>query len=183
MTLPTIDALVGESVDTTRRALRDATAELFEQLDGRPLDDRITVYGADWAVQTLVAVRVFELWAHAEDIRRAVGLGPRDPEPADLSLLCIVLVLSLPGGLTRNGTPHPDDTVKVVLTGTGGGTFTARLGPSAPAEPASMLVVEAIDFCRLAGGAIAPDELRYDAEGDLAVVRDLLAGAATFANS
>jgi uncharacterized protein (TIGR03083 family) len=183
MTVPMVDALVAAGVDETVRALHDATVALVAQLDGRPLEDRIPVYGGDWAVQTLVAVRVFELWAHAEDIRRAVGLPRRDPTPGDLSLLCVVLVLSLPGGLTRNGTPHPDDTVRIVLTGTGGGTFTAKLGPAAPDEPSASMVTEAIDFCRLAGGAVSVDQLRFDADGDVGVVLDVLAGAATFATS
>lgn len=181
MTLPTVDALVARPVEETRVALHDAMARLLDQLDAMPLDARIAVYGASWSVQQLVAARVFEVWAHAEDMRRAIGTARHDPEPADLSLLCTIAVLSLPAGLAKMGTPRPDHTVKLVLTGPGGATFTQRMGVDAPVAPQTSVVVEAIDFCRLAARGLTVDELRYDAFGDLAVVADVLVAAQAFA--
>ncbi len=77
--------------------------------------------------------------------------------------------------LVALSTPSPAP--RVVLTGNGGGTF--DLGD--PSRRDTILVVDVVDYCRLAARRIAPDDLDMDVEGDRAVADRLLAAARVFA--
>ncbi len=65
---------------------------------------------------------------------------------------------------------------RVVLTGAGGGTF--DLGD--PLRRASLIVVDVVDYCRLAAKRISITSLDTTIEGDEQLAGDLLAAAQVF---
>ena len=136
----------------------------------------------------LLVVRTFELWTHADDIRRATG-RPLDPldEPR-LSLMVDELVSVLPLGLALCGTPLPGCRARLILTGPGGGDFDVWLDPTAArpdgtdaGRPDVTITTAAIDLCRLAANRLVPSDLAVDVDGDRALLGPILAGAAAFA--
>ena len=66
-------------------------------------------------------------------------------------------------------------TARIVLTGPGGGTWDTALGlGETPGEPDATLVLDVVDYCRLAARRLAPDEVRFTAEGDEVLARQML---------
>ncbi len=97
--------------------------------------------------------------------------------------MCRLAAGVLPFTLGYVGTPHPDRTARLVLTGTGGGTFVVSTGgelPPAGGEDA-LIVTDALDFCRIAGRHLDVDEVALEVEGDEELARDLLASARVLA--
>lgn len=85
--------------------------------------------------------------------------------------------------MTLTGGRAPGKTLRLVLTGAGGGTFVRPMAYHETASSASDLVIvaDAADFCRLAGKLIDPADFVYHAEGDLELVDAVFAGARAFA--
>src|SRR5205823_6341964 len=137
-------------------------------------------------------VRAFELWTHENDIRAVAGLAPSVPDPATLRLMTTLVAGLLPLGAERAGVREPVD-VRLVLTGPGGGTWDVPVGerpggpagaaPGGPAgEPGRVAIVaDAVAFCRLAGGRLAPADLGAHVTGDARSAAGILAAAAALA--
>jgi hypothetical protein len=98
--------------------------------------------------------------------------------------LCELATGLVPLGMAVTGNARPGRTVRVVLTGPGGGTWRC---PGDPGEAAgdddddAMLVSDAVTFCRLFHKQVATDAVALFVEGDHDVVDALLAGAQAFA--
>ncbi|MDQ1698543.1 MAG: hypothetical protein QOG34_406, partial [Frankiaceae bacterium] len=128
----------------------------------------------------LLVVRAFELWTHENDIRRAVGLPPSVPDDSVLTLMTNLAVRLLPHAVTRTGSTTATN-LHLVLTGAGGGTWDLPLGDrtASTAGDDLVLVVDAVDFCRLVANRVAPEALDVHVEG--AGADRVLAAAATLA--
>jgi hypothetical protein len=90
-------------------------------------------------------------------------------------------VRSTPLGLLLAGCNQVDRTVRVVLTGAGGGTWVVGYGSNPPAEPDTTFITDAIEFCRMAAQRVAVDDLAIDVDGDRAFAADVCRGARVFA--
>jgi hypothetical protein len=135
---------------------------------------------------TLFVVRAFELWTHADDVRRAVGRPLDQPPPAALRTMADRAVRGLPGLLLLSGVEPPPVPVRVVLTGQGGRTWDIDLDLSGRPDaelgaPATTVVCDIVDYCRLASRRIAVDELDVDVLGDRGLGRQLLVAAQAIA--
>lgn len=129
------------------------------------LDRQIAMHRLRLPIGTLLVIRAFELWTHENDIRRAAGLPLTVPDGSTLRLMTDVAASALPLGAARVG-PHDPTQVRLVLTGTGGGTWDVLLGAGS-AQPAFIrIVTDAVGFCRLAANRITPDELAPHVSGD-----------------
>lgn len=185
MTLPTVAAHAGDRPATTVatwRAVVDANLAHLDQLAPEALEARVSLYGIDMSLHSLLGTRVFEVWTHTDDIRRAVGRALPAPEPERLRLMSDLAVGALPLGLLMAGIDDPGRTVRVILTGDGGGEWLQHLRWGADAgDPDATLVADVVDFCRLAAQRLTPDEIAHRVEGDEQAVRDLLVGAQVFA--
>lgn len=138
----------------THRAWFDATTATLAGVEHRDPTQPVSFYGVTLPLDDLLVVRSFEMWVHDEDIRRATG-RPLDPiEPASLARMTRLVATLLPA-----------HAVRLVLTGPGGGTWDLGDGPR------TRIVVDATEFCRVAGN-------RADARGTGAIV-DGDAGTAT----
>jgi uncharacterized protein (TIGR03083 family) len=139
-------------------------------------------HGAPIDVASLLVIRTFELWTHGDDVLVATGRPRHDPDNGQLKLMTNLAAEILPLGLALIGRPHRG-TVRLVLTGRGGGTWRRALEPGdAPGATDDLLVVaDAIGFCRLAANRCRPDELDAYIEGDGGVAADILAGMGALA--
>lgn len=185
MTVPTIAERAGdrpEDVVADWRAWVDAVLDHLAGLTEVDLDERVRLHDLDLSLRSLLGVRVFEVWTHTEDIRRATGRDLAAPAPDHLAFMANLAVGALPLGLLLAGIDDPGRTVRVVLTGDGGGEWLQPLTLGAePGEPDATLEADVVDFCRLAAQRLAPAELARRVTGDGSVVRDVLVGAAVFA--
>lgn len=146
------------------------------------LDERVRFHHLDLSLRSMIGVRLFEVWTHTEDIRRATGRELVAPSPARLTVMSNLAVGALPLGLLLAGIDDPGRTVRVVLTGEGGGEWVQALAlGAAPGAPEATLEADVVDFCRLAAQRLAPAELAHRVTGDEGAVRDVLVGAGVFA--
>jgi uncharacterized protein (TIGR03083 family) len=158
-------------------------ADAASRLTNADLATATQYYGFEIARGTALVAASFELWAHVDDIRRAVGHEPHPLSPEELSIMCRLAAGVLPFTLGYVGTPHPDRMARLVLTGPGGGTFVVSTGGEsrAPGDEDALIVTDSLDFCRIAGRHLDVDEVAHEVEGDQAFARDLLASARVLA--
>src|SRR5207249_1692608 len=116
--------------------------------------------GAAIPLDRVLVSRAFETWIHADDIRAAVELTMRPPPPAHMALVADLAARSLPAAARMTGVDLGARTVRLVLTGAGGGDWLLGARPGAPVEPpAVVLTADVLDFCLLAAGRLAPADL------------------------
>jgi uncharacterized protein (TIGR03083 family) len=118
-------------------------------------------------VRFLLIGRVFELWTHDNDLRFAVGRPRLEPD-SDRLWMMTRAVMPLVGELGG-------DSVRVVLTGAGGGVWPAA------GEEAAELTVESVDFCRRAANRMPLADLDCEISGKTKTVVDLLEALTTLA--
>jgi uncharacterized protein (TIGR03083 family) len=133
-------------------------------------------------VRALVVLRLFELWTHGDDVRRALGAPLNLLDDTRLSLMSGELMEALPIGTALTGQAHPGRTARFCLTGSGGGTFDVPLAwGDAPGPPDLIVTVDTIELCRLASHRVAPESLAARVDGDRSLLASALAAAAAFA--
>jgi hypothetical protein len=127
-------------------------------------------------------VRAFETWVHTDDLHRAAGVPGSPPEVRHLELMSALASRVLPLALAVAGRARDGKTARLVLTGDGGGDWLVPMGAGGgTAEPDVTVTADVIDWCRLVGDRITPDQARVDVDGDEALGRDLVAAAPALA--
>ena len=109
-TQPWIDTERTSSPSDSTRAFAEAFTALAEHaqaLDAEALATTTQYYGFDVQRSTALVAASFELWAHVDDIRRAVGHEPFELSGDELSLMCRLAGGILPFTMGYVGTPHP----------------------------------------------------------------------------
>jgi uncharacterized protein (TIGR03083 family) len=185
MTVPIIDAERLRHPSETRQAWERSAWSVVGLLEAAGPDlftRRIDLYGIPTSARTAVVARMFELWTHADDVRRALGQPLVDPDAERLAAMSDVATRSLPTGMTLSGKARPGQSAKVVLLGGGGGTWTVPLAlGDAGGPPAVTVVADVVDFCRVAATRLDPASLDHDVEGDPELAGDVLRAVAIFA--
>lgn len=130
----------------------------------------------------VLIARAFELWTHAEDICRATGRSLRPPAADVLGAMTDVAAELVPGGYQLETGRTDPQTVRLVLTGPGGGTWDRALTSGAMVgEPDVVVVAESVDFCRLIANRLAPVDLDCEIIGEQTIGHAVVAGAMRFA--
>ena len=137
------------------------------QLDDTGLAAQSRFGTIDAEISFLLVVRVFELWTHDNDLRRAVGLDRVEPDDDRLWMMTrtVMPVVERIGG----------DRLRIVLTGAGGGVWPAS------GDEVAEIVLDAVAFCRRVANRVSLDALDVDVTGDVAVANTLLDELATLA--
>jgi uncharacterized protein (TIGR03083 family) len=184
MTRPAVDAWTADDAATLvawrtgNETVRAALARDF----GHRLDERFPFHMLHSRLDTLLVVRVFELWTHVEDIHRSIGRALAPVDPALLWRMSRIAVPAVPLGLLLHGIDLGEHTVRFVLTGPGGGTFDQPMQVGQVAGPIDLIVIaDVTDFCRVAAQRLAPSDLPVEIEGDRELALRVLTGAAAFA--
>jgi uncharacterized protein (TIGR03083 family) len=163
------------------RELTDAIKSHLASLDRAAGRQPIHFHFLDTSLSTVLITRVFEVWTHDEDIRRATGRPAVPPDAARLRRMSRIAVPSLPFGLALSGIEGAGRTVRIVLTGAGGGTWDQALGlGEAAGEPEATIVVDVVDYCRLAAKRCGPRDVDAVIEGDSELAERVLVGAGVF---
>ncbi len=138
--------------------------------------------GATFSVQQALLQRAFETWIHSEDVRAAVGEPALPPPPDQLWQLANQAVELLPNLLAGSGRAGAGRTLRVVLTGAGGGEWLIALEPGAdPGLPDTEMTVDVLDFCRRVGDRQRVEDVPVHVFGDEHLVHDLLGAASALA--
>ncbi len=163
------------------RERTEAITSHLRSLDRAAGREQIHFHFLDTSLSTVLITRVFEIWTHDEDIRRATGRPPAPPDPARLRRMSRIAVPSLPFGMAMSGLEGGGRTVRLVLTGAGGGTWDQALDLGAgPGHADATVVVDVVDYCRLAARRVTPAQLDAVIEGDRELAQRVLVGAGVF---
>jgi uncharacterized protein (TIGR03083 family) len=174
------DRQAGHAPEQTRLEWRRAAGVTLGMVEAiGDLGAEVAMHGMRLPIGALLVVRAFELWTHENDIRRAAGLPPSVPDDSTLRLMTSLAVQLLPHAAARTGLDEPTS-VHLVLTGPGGGTWDVDLG-GAPGAVAVGIVVDAVEFCRLAADRVTPDALGTHVTGDAARAARVLAAVPALA--
>jgi len=153
----------------------------LRSLDRAAGREPIRFHFLETSLSTVLITRVFEIWTHDEDIRRATGRPSAPPEAARLRRMSRIAVPSLPFGMAMSGLEGGGRTVRIVLTGAGGGTWDQALDlDTAPGDPEATVVLDVVDYCRLAARRVSPDQLDAVIDGDRELAQRVLVGAGVF---
>jgi uncharacterized protein (TIGR03083 family) len=155
-------------------ALVAAVGTHVERLGTEALHRRVDLHGYPFTLGGVMVLRAFELWTHADDVRRALGRPVEAPAPAELAAMAHLSLRTLFAAVLVTAPHQSGRAARFVLTGPGGGVW--RLGAEG-VEPDVRVVVDIVDFCRLAARRLDPDELAADIAGDVELARDLFAAA------
>ena len=174
------DGQHGRPAEATRREWAAATGSTLDLLAAADPARPVAVHGLRLTVHSLCVVRTFEVWTHENDIRRALGLPPSDPDASTLTLMTQFATAVLPRAAAVRQLPTPV-ALRLVLTGPGGGTWQLRLGGDRPSAVDVGVVTGAVAFCRLVANRLAPSDLVLHVTGDPAIASALLHAATTLA--
>ena len=182
MDADTMAQLAGGSPAETVRRWHAAASQVVDHVSSSAYDPSASVPLHAWPfdADTALVARSFEIWTHADDIRRATGRPLDVLAPGELRTMSSTSVSGLPVLLAVVDGP-PLQPTRVVLTGAGGGTF--DLVPDAPGAGGDqhLLVVDVVDYCRLVARRIDSEDLRARREGDPVLLAALLRAARVIA--
>jgi uncharacterized protein (TIGR03083 family) len=184
-----IEARTAQAIAAHRdRPLDDAVREWRDAVDANrrwaagSRADRTEWRGVSLTRHDAIVVRAFETWVHGNDLRRVAGLDERAPKPRHLALMTDLAGRSLGLSLAMADRLRPGRTARLVLTGPGGGEWVTGMGADAPGTEVDVTVTaDAVEWCRLVGDRIRPDELQCVLDGDRELAADLLAAAPALA--
>ena len=185
-TQPAALAQLGRPPAETLQQWRQLVARTLGTLGPQGPHASASYYGITLPLDEVLVVRAFELWLHHEDVRRATRRPLEAPEPAVLARMVALAMQMLHYGLVRAGRLHPRQSVRLVLTGPGGGTWDvpmdgSSVGPLRGHRPDNLVVVDAASFCRVVGNRETLGTTAKAVRGDPDLAADLFVGAAELA--
>lgn len=172
-TPPEMIAELSEVIDRAAVAVRN---------DGRGADEEMdTPFGMRRPRRTVLAMRAFDLWAHEQDIRRAVGRpGNLDGAAAELSRDWILA--AMPRVVAREAAAPAGSTVLFDVSGpiafsrvvAVDADRRGALSGEVPEQPTVSLGMDSETFVRLACGRVKPDAVEVKVEGSEPLARRIL---------
>lgn len=166
------------------RSAVDHTMSSIEQLED--LGASVRFHRISLPIESFLVVRSFEIWTHAEDIRRATNRALEDPEPGSLKLMTELATRLLPAGVAAVGSAL-GGSVRLVLIGAGGGAWdvpprgTAVTRAQPGMESDAHVTVDAAEFCRVVSNRSTLEDSAAVVSGEIGVAAALFAGAAALA--
>lgn len=160
-----------------------AIVDVLVQEGPSDLDTPVPLAGhaaIDRPLREALVQRGFETWIHAEDVRAVLAAPPLTPAARQLGDIVEFAVRLLPTALAAAGRAHPARSVRLVLTGDGGGARLVALSPAPPTGAVAAEISMPVErFCRLLAGRLADPLTGAEISGDRAVATDFLTVAAT----
>lgn len=169
----------GRPAEQTRQSWRAQADAICRALVAHPSPGSATVaLGRPIPLADALIARAFETWIHGEDIAAATGRAFVPPLPEHVNPMADFAVRVLPRVISRRIAPPHDRTIRLHLTGPGGGTWTVPLDPAltgpATTRPAAVVTIDIIEFCRLAGDRRNPEQTAANLSGDTDLARAFL---------
>jgi len=179
-TQPAAARQAGRPPARTRADWRRAADSTIGVARAADCDVEVAVHGLRLPLGDLLVVRAFELWIHENDIRQVAGLPASVPDAPTLRLMTELAARLLPHAATRTGL-RERTSLRLVLTGPGGGAWDVLIGDSAPGTGSILIVADVVGFCRLAANRVTPAELDAHVTGDPGLAAAILAAAPALA--
>jgi len=152
-----------------------AVDEKVTELGVAGIEASIQWWGVEIRIMTMLVVRSFETWTHADDIRRAVGMPQLPPPATSIARMSQVAANWAPLMLLTRGHDLTGSAIELHLTGIGGGVHFVNLGfgelDPATHAPAAVVTIDVLDYCRMIADRLAPSDVSYDATGNLDVAQ------------
>ena len=130
----------------------------------------------------IVMIRAFDIWAHEQDVRRALDLPERLTGPA-ADAAQDRIVAALPDVVGELGL-HEGTTIRWVVTGplefteTVTATHDGALAGDVDSDADAVLTMDWPTFAQLAAGRVEPSHARVSVEGDVGLAEKVLAAMA-----
>jgi len=163
-----------ETLAELEACFRAVDAKVSE-LGPEGIETVISWWGMDIRIMTMLIVRSFETWTHADDIRRGVGLPQLPPPASSLARMSQIAASWAPLMMMARGEDLGATAIELHLTGLGGGTHFVNLGfedlDSATHAPAAIVTIDVLDYCHVIGDRLKPADVVYEATGDLDLTR------------
>jgi uncharacterized protein (TIGR03083 family) len=177
-----VRALQTESTDALLRRWARSARRLNSVASRLPQDQTIAVNDVETTIRGMLILRTFEVWTHHEDVCRATNRPLPILDSGRLQLMSSELMDALPVALTVTGKADSRRTMKIVLTGPGGGTYLRPMAvDSAVGLPDVIITANIVDFCRVAAQRMKPGDLPAHIEGDASLADRVLVAASAFA--
>jgi uncharacterized protein (TIGR03083 family) len=158
-----------------------ATLDLGDAVSAHP----VPWFGLELSLGDVLIQRAFEIWTHADDIRRALALPLLPPPAPSLALMSATAVEGVPLLLAAAGVDAEGRTARLTLDGAGGAAYDLDLslepGPAAVsgatfgATPDVSLELDVVDFCRSVADRLPADQLHHRVTGDRQLAAALVA--------
>jgi uncharacterized protein (TIGR03083 family) len=177
MSQATIDAERSNEPSQTADTWRDKSARIAKDIarrDDDAMDEQVTFHNLPHSVSSLMTLRAFEVWTHADDMRRAASQDLEAPPPEIIRSMSDLAVNALPWMVMFADSTQTSRPAKIVLTGPGGGTWNLNADSG---EPEATIVADVVQFCRLVANRVEPDELDAEYHGDRDLADALLDAA------
>lgn len=180
-TQPAADRQAGRSPSLTHAEWQQAVDRTLELVPAAgDLEAEVAIHGLRLPLGALLTARAFELWTHENDVRAATGRPSSVPDQPTLHLMTALAVRLLPVAMAGTGFQRPT-TLRLVLTGLGGGTWDLRLGDQGTGQVPVRIVTDVVGFCRLAANRVSAAELDLHISGDKSRAPGILAAVPALA--
>jgi uncharacterized protein (TIGR03083 family) len=178
-TYESLDDIRAKSFDDLFREWQHAAAEVRDAAPSAAREKR-TVLG--YSLDDALVIRAFETWTHLDDVRDRIDRAGFVPSAATLRSMADLSIRVVPFALAATGRAHPGTSMRIVLTGPGGGSWDVPLAPGEPvaAEPETVLTVDIVDWCHRFADRIEPDVLAFEVDGESSFAADVVAAAPVF---
>jgi hypothetical protein len=145
------------------------------------LDEPIDWWGGRAATRTVLMVRSFETWTHADDIRRVVGLAPVPPPTSSLLTMLHTACGFVPSLLAARDAYHPGRYVRLRFDdlGVAWDVDLGMVGGVVPATDAVMdvaaeITTASLAFCHVVSARLPATGLPHRVEGDARLAREIV---------
>lgn len=170
-TCPAIDELATTGPTVLTRLWLEGAQRLRAACAEADPAKRVLAFTLPTDVEGLLVLRAFELWAHLQDVCRAVGRPVPAVDDGRMALMSSRLMGAVAQALALSGTTVTSQRVRFVLTGRAGGCFDVHFDPVEVGRPAHLTLVAvaaaaAVDVCRLAARRGEVEDLEVHLEGD-----------------
>ncbi|RSM97545.1 hypothetical protein DMB42_45705 [Nonomuraea sp. WAC 01424] len=167
------------SPEQTRRDWRAQADALCRHLAAVDPATPATVDGMESVVRDHILARCLETWVHTGDAARMAEIRLPDPVPEHIRPTADLCARLLPWTMLFSGLDGSGRTLRLTLTGAGGGEWLLPLGvaDTGPGTPDAHVTADVVAFCFLLGGRGEPDGFPAELSGDLALARDVLTSA------
>ncbi|MBF8194617.1 maleylpyruvate isomerase family mycothiol-dependent enzyme, partial [Nonomuraea sp. K274] len=170
---------LARSPEQTRRDWRAQADALCRHLADLPPTTLATMDGLESAVRDHILARGLETWVHTDDAAKAARINLPKPMPGHIRPTADLCARLLPWTMLLSGLDGAGRTLRLTLTGDGGGEWLLPLGveDEAPGSPDAYITADVVEFCFLLGGRGDPADFTAAVSGDLSLARDILTTA------
>ncbi|MEV5407639.1 maleylpyruvate isomerase family mycothiol-dependent enzyme [Thermopolyspora sp. NPDC052614] len=170
--------------ERTRAEWREQADAICRTIAAIEPDRAVDPGGMRLPISDHMLARTLETWIHTDDAARRIGLNLPLPVAEHINPMADLCARLVPWTMLLSGmTPPEGASVRVTMTGPGGGTWHVPLDVARPAfrdgtTPADAeITCDVVDLCFLFGGR--RDPARFDAEigGDAGLARQVITAA------